>query len=57
MIAKLAGGRLYYGWIIVGITFLTLLTTAGIRSVPGVLIVPLENEFGWDRATLSLARG
>jgi sugar phosphate permease len=32
-----------------------LLTTAGVRSAPGVLIVPLEREFGWSRATISLA--
>ncbi len=25
------------------------------RSAPGVLIVPLEGEFGWDRASISLA--
>jgi sugar phosphate permease len=37
------------------VTFLTLLTTAGIRSTPGVLIVPLEHEFGWSRATISVA--
>ncbi|MFN8633821.1 MAG: MFS transporter [Chloroflexota bacterium] len=38
-----------------GVTFLILLTSAGVRSVPGILIVPLEEEFGWDRATISLA--
>ncbi|WP_162673602.1 MFS transporter [Gemmata massiliana] len=32
-----------------------MLTTAGVRSTPGVLIVPLETEFGWDRATISTA--
>lgn len=39
----------------VGITFLTLVSTAGIRSTPGVLIVPLQDEFGWSRAGISLA--
>lgn len=48
-------GRLHYAWIIAGVTFLTLLITAGIRSTPGILIVPLEQEFGWSRATISLA--
>ncbi|PLT29927.1 MFS transporter [Peribacillus deserti] len=37
-------------WIIGGITFLTLLAAAGVRSAPGVLIVPFEEEFGWNRA-------
>jgi sugar phosphate permease len=50
-----AGKRLHYAWMIVAVTFLTLLTTAGIRSTPGILIVPLEHEFGWSRATISLA--
>jgi sugar phosphate permease len=32
-----------------------LLAAAGLRSSPGVLIVPLEQEFGWSRATISAA--
>jgi len=52
---RLLHGRLYYGWIVVGVTFLTLLAAAGVRSTPGVLIVPLEHEFGWTRATVSAA--
>ena len=32
-----------------------LLATAGIRATPGILIVPLEQEFGWTRATISAA--
>lgn len=49
------GGRLHYAWVVAGITFVTLLAAAGVRSAPGVLIVPLERDFGWSRATLSLA--
>ncbi|MDB5057689.1 MAG: Sugar phosphate permease, partial [Chloroflexi bacterium] len=45
--------RIHYAWIVAGITFLTLVTTAGIRSTPSVLIVPLEHAFGWNRATIS----
>ena len=45
----------HYAWVVAGITFLILLATAGVRSTPGVLIVPLEKEFGWSRATISLA--
>ena len=52
---RLVRGRLHYGWVIIGVTFLTLLTAAGVRSTPGVLIVPLEREFGWTRATVSAA--
>src|SRR6266446_1451547 len=48
-------GRVHYGWIVVAVTFVTLLAAAGIRSPPGVLIIPLEREFGWTRATVSFA--
>jgi MFS family permease len=53
----LARGRVHYAWIVFGVTFFTLLAAAGIRSTPGVLIVPLEQEFGWSRAAISLAVG
>lgn len=55
MLAKLLRPRFHYGWIIAAVTFLTLLASAGMRSTPGVLIVPLEHEFGWSTATISLA--
>ncbi len=48
-------GRLYYGWIVAAVTFLGLLISAGIRSTPGVLVIPLEKEFGWNRTVVSAA--
>ena len=42
---------------VAAVTFLTLLAAAGVRATPGVLIVPLETEFGWSRATISFAVG
>jgi len=48
-------GRLHYAWIVAGVTFLVLLVTAGIRATPGVLMVPLEAEFGWTSAAISTA--
>jgi sugar phosphate permease len=45
--------RLHYGWIIALVTFVVLLVTAGIRATPGVLMISLENEFGWNRAVIS----
>ncbi|HEY6007036.1 MAG TPA: MFS transporter [Geobacteraceae bacterium] len=47
--------RRHYAWVVVVVTFCTLIVAAGVRSTPGVLIVPLEHEFGWSRATISLA--
>ena len=48
-------GRVHYAWIVFAVTFITLLAASGIRSTPAVLMVPLEAEFGWSRATISLA--
>jgi sugar phosphate permease len=48
-----AGPRLHYAWIIAVVTFVVLLITAGIRATPGLLMVPLEAEFGWSRAAIS----
>ena len=45
----------HYGWIVASATFLTLMTGAAVRSTPGILIAPLENEFHWSRTTISLA--
>ncbi|MGO4889858.1 MFS transporter [Anaerobacillus sp. MEB173] len=47
--------KIHYGWIIVWITFFAVLIAAGIRSVTGVMIVPLEQEFEWSRSAISLA--
>ena len=55
--ARLAGRRLHYGWVILAITFVVIVVTAGVRATSGVLIVPLENEFHWSRATISFAIG
>jgi sugar phosphate permease len=49
--------RLHYAWIIAAVTFVVGLLTAGVRAAPGVLIVPLEQEFDWSRATISFAIG
>ncbi|AMN41295.1 MFS transporter [Rhodoplanes sp. Z2-YC6860] len=47
--------KIHYAWIVVGITCLVLLTSAGVRSTPGILMVPLEEEFHWSRATIGFA--
>ena len=42
-------------WFAVGVTFITLAITAGFRSASSVLIIPLEDAFGWGREQVSLA--
>jgi cyanate permease len=46
---------IHYGWIMVGVTLACVVTASGVRAAPGVLIHPLEDEFGWSRASISLA--
>ena len=45
--------RLHYAWIAAGVTFVVLLAAAGARAAPGVMLLPLGNEFQWSRATVS----
>ncbi len=47
--------RLHYAWVVVAVTLVTLMAAQAVRAAPGIIIVPLEREFGWDRASISLA--
>ncbi len=47
--------KIHPAWFAVGVTFLTLVTAAGFRSASSVLIIPLEDAFGWGREQISLA--
>jgi MFS family permease len=47
--------NLHYAWTVASVTGLVLLAAAGVRTAPQVLIKPLEAEFGWLRADISLA--
>jgi len=53
--AWLAARGVHYGWAAVGSTFLLMLATAGAMGSAGVIIVPLEKEFGWSAADISTA--
>jgi sugar phosphate permease len=44
-----------YAFVVAGAIFLALLAAAALRAAPGVLMLPLEKAFGWDRASISLA--
>jgi predicted MFS family arabinose efflux permease len=46
-----------YAFVVVGVIFLCLLIAAGLRSAPAVMMLPLENSFGWRRDVVSLAAG
>jgi sugar phosphate permease len=53
--AALARRNIHYGWVMVGVTFLAALISAGTVGAPGVFIVPLQREFGWTTAEISSA--
>jgi MFS family permease len=53
--ASLGRRNIHYGWVVAGVTFLTMLVTAGAVGAPGVFLVPLQREFGWDTAQISSA--
>ncbi len=44
-----------YAWVVVGITALVLLVTAGARSAPGAWLIEMERDTGWSRGALSFA--
>lgn len=45
--------RWHPAWTVAGVTFLALIAAAAFRSSTGVLIEPVEDEFGWSRAWTS----
>ncbi len=47
--------RVHPAWWVAAVTFLALIGAAAFRAVPGVLIDPLHEEFGWSLSTISLA--
>src|SRR5512139_2601290 len=53
--AALTRRNIHYGWVMVGVTFLAALISAGTVGAPGVFIVPLQKEFGWSTAEISSA--
>jgi MFS family permease len=49
------GRRLHRAWVVAGVTFLALVAAAAFRSSTGVLLQPVEEEFGWSRTQTSNA--
>ena len=53
LMARLFAGRVHYAWIVVAVMFVAMLASVGVRATPGVLIVPLQQAFGWNAAVIS----
>jgi predicted MFS family arabinose efflux permease len=47
--------RLHRAWLVAGVGFVAIIGAAGFRATPGVLLTPLQEEFGWSRGTISAA--
>jgi MFS family permease len=45
--------RVHRAWFVAAITMAALVAAAGFRSSTGALLEPLEEDFGWSRATTS----
>lgn len=46
---------LFYGWVVVAVTAIVVLITAGVRSSPGAFILTMADEPGWSTASVSFA--
>jgi predicted MFS family arabinose efflux permease len=51
--ARLFNGRVHFAWIVVAIMFIVTLVGVGVRAAPSVLLVPLQQAFGWSASTIS----
>src|SRR4051812_15679893 len=47
--------RVHWAWVVAATSFVALLGAAGFRSVPGVMMNPLQHEFGWSHGVVGLA--
>ena len=45
----------FYGWVVVAVTAVVVLITAGVRSAPGAFLLSMTAEPGWSTASVSFA--
>jgi MFS family permease len=46
---------IYYGWVVVGTIAAVLTATSGARFLYGVALKPVSEQYGWERAALTVA--
>ena len=49
----LAKRGIHYAWVVAAVTFAVMLSTAAAVGMPGVLIRPLQTEYGWSLSSIS----
>ena len=47
--------QLYYGWYIVATAMFIAFVTTGARNSFGIFVIPMSEEFDWNRTTISIA--
>ena len=56
LVRRLANGRVYYGWYIVGVVLATGIPRVGLNgSFFGIFLKPMSEDFGWTRAETTIA--
>ncbi len=45
----------FYGWVVVAVTAIVVLITAGVRSAPGAFLLTMTDEPGWSTSSVSFA--
>jgi sugar phosphate permease len=45
--------RIHYAWVVLAVTFLTMVSTAAAMGNLGVLMLPVQREFGWGTGQIS----
>ncbi|TAK63400.1 MFS transporter [Methylobacter sp.] len=51
--ATIKRAGIHYAWAILAVTFICLFVASALRSVPGIIMLSLEQEFKWSRETIS----
>ena len=49
----LARRGIHYGWVIAAVAFVVMLSTAAAMSLPSVMLLPVQGEFGWSTVSIS----
>src|SRR5690242_6033882 len=48
-------GRVFYGWVVVAVAFVTMAIGVNARTAFSLLFPPIVDEFGWDRGATAAA--
>jgi sugar phosphate permease len=46
---------IFYGWVVVAVTAVVLVCTAGVRATPGAFLLSMDAEPGWTTAAISFS--